>query len=443
MTPSTTPRRTHALAALVAAGLSALQAAVAAPGEGCDTTCPPGSTQQADECGPPAGSTYDPNGGCNQNPPAFQFVPTDLPICGTVGGYVESDGSAARDMDWFVFSVSERSILSVTVHQRNGLTGDPSPKFVLALLDSPVCGSQTILSYVVGGACPLKTDEVIVEPGEYVFVVTVDAFGTSDPLSACPVDYVARINVDELFPACTGSTNGCLNNYTTPGCSNSACCALVCGNPAFAYCCSVAWDAYCAAEAAMSEECAGDGCPRARGKASVAQYMIARSRGKMLQPDPDLLEVHQQLSSAIALTNAARNQIPTPGQALGNCAGINLTTLVSKLEAATAATEAGRADVELLILNPDLPPKKVESLVAQIETSLSTAEGLLVLILQQLSPCPADLNGDGTVDAADLGVLLGNWGSSGIADFDENGIVDGADLSVLLGGWGGCPSEEP
>lgn len=54
--------------------------------------------------------------------------------------------------------------------------------------------------------------------------------------------------------------------------------------------------------------------------------------------------------------------------------------------------------------------------------------------------CPADLNADGLVDGADLAVLLGAWGSPGLADFDSSGSVDGADLGTLLGAWGACPN---
>jgi len=54
------------------------------------------------------------------------------------------------------------------------------------------------------------------------------------------------------------------------------------------------------------------------------------------------------------------------------------------------------------------------------------------------APCPADLNQDGSVDAADLGALLGAWGAAG-ADLDGNGTTNAADLSMLLGGWGVCP----
>ncbi|MFO0873233.1 MAG: hypothetical protein U0575_04595 [Phycisphaerales bacterium] len=53
-------------------------------------------------------------------------------------------------------------------------------------------------------------------------------------------------------------------------------------------------------------------------------------------------------------------------------------------------------------------------------------------------PCPADLDGNGAVDGADLGLLLGQWGVGGSGDLDGNGIVDGADLGLLLGAWGPC-----
>jgi len=49
---------------------------------------------------------------------------------------------------------------------------------------------------------------------------------------------------------------------------------------------------------------------------------------------------------------------------------------------------------------------------------------------------PADLNGDGVVDGADLGLLLGAWGTSGPGDLNGDGTVDGADLGLLLGAWG-------
>ena len=57
--------------------------------------------------------------------------------------------------------------------------------------------------------------------------------------------------------------------------------------------------------------------------------------------------------------------------------------------------------------------------------------------------CPADLNQDGQVNGADLGLLLGNWGPCGgtpcLGDINQDGVVNGADLGLMLGAWGPCP----
>lgn len=54
------------------------------------------------------------------------------------------------------------------------------------------------------------------------------------------------------------------------------------------------------------------------------------------------------------------------------------------------------------------------------------------------NPCPADLNHDGAVNGADLGLLLSNWGGSGTGDLNGDGTVNGADLGLLLSAWGPC-----
>ena len=56
-----------------------------------------------------------------------------------------------------------------------------------------------------------------------------------------------------------------------------------------------------------------------------------------------------------------------------------------------------------------------------------------------VTPCPADIDGSGEVDAADLSAVLGSWGATkGAADIDGDGSVGASDLSVLLGAWGPC-----
>jgi hypothetical protein len=58
----------------------------------------------------------------------------------------------------------------------------------------------------------------------------------------------------------------------------------------------------------------------------------------------------------------------------------------------------------------------------------------------QVQECPADFDGDGDVDTADLLILLARWGTdgSGGGDVDGDGDVDTQDLLLLLDGWGPC-----
>jgi len=51
------------------------------------------------------------------------------------------------------------------------------------------------------------------------------------------------------------------------------------------------------------------------------------------------------------------------------------------------------------------------------------------------SLCPEDLNGDGMVDTADLGILIAAFGMSGLGDINSDGVVDTADLGILIGGF--------
>jgi alpha-tubulin suppressor-like RCC1 family protein len=67
--------------------------------------------------------------------------------------------------------------------------------------------------------------------------------------------------------------------------------------------------------------------------------------------------------------------------------------------------------------------------------AISAGYGMTIAIRVR---CDFDLNGDGAVTGADLGILLGNWGRPGIGDFNADGTVTGADLGLLLGDWGSC-----
>jgi hypothetical protein len=55
--------------------------------------------------------------------------------------------------------------------------------------------------------------------------------------------------------------------------------------------------------------------------------------------------------------------------------------------------------------------------------------------------CFGDINGDHSVDGADIGLLLYNWGPCGsacLADLNSDGSVNGGDIGLLMSGWGPC-----
>lgn len=58
---------------------------------------------------------------------------------------------------------------------------------------------------------------------------------------------------------------------------------------------------------------------------------------------------------------------------------------------------------------------------------------------EQQFDCRADLNADGIVDGADMGVLFGSWGQGrSLADINRDGTVDSSDLGLMLGAFGPC-----
>ena len=79
--------------------------------------------------------------------------------------------------------------------------------------------------------------------------------------------------------------------------------------------------------------------------------------------------------------------------------------------------------------------------LGDIVHSLWTEEGMSAPVamdsmeIELADGIPADLNGDGVVNGADLGFLLVAWGSPGPGDLNSDGIVNGADLGLFLVEW--------
>lgn len=66
---------------------------------------------------------------------------------------------------------------------------------------------------------------------------------------------------------------------------------------------------------------------------------------------------------------------------------------------------------------------------------IQTDDGWQTQIVAFNVSVPADLNGDGKVDGADLGLLLIDFGSNGPGDLNADGLIDGGDLGLMLTEW--------
>ena len=57
-----------------------------------------------------------------------------------------------------------------------------------------------------------------------------------------------------------------------------------------------------------------------------------------------------------------------------------------------------------------------------------------------LADCPADINGDGSVNVSDLLSLIAAWGDCNgcVEDIDGSGVVDVSDLLTVIAAWGAC-----
>lgn len=79
---------------------------------------------------------------------------------------------------------------------------------------------------------------------------------------------------------------------------------------------------------------------------------------------------------------------------------------------------------------------------ASRENTVLKQRPVLVVSYRPAARQPCDLDGDGSVNASDLAILLGAWGRCGTercdADLTTDGTVDEADLQMLFDAWSGA-----
>ncbi len=88
----------------------------------------------------------------------------------------------------------------------------------------------------------------------------------------------------------------------------------------------------------------------------------------------------------------------------------------------------------------DSPPTTATATLGLFKPGTPDSVTLADLPAPRLLPyCTGDIEPDGLVDALDLALVLGSWGTANpIPDVNHDGVVNTSDLALVLGSWGQC-----
>lgn len=125
---------------------------------------------------------------------------------------------------------------------------------------------------------------------------------------------------------------------------------------------------------------------------------------------------------------------PIPGGLYGSWSG---TSMAAGIASGVAALTLARAS-DVAVATDALLATAIDIDAANPNFVGKLGAGRLDALAAVMAIPSADLNGDGTVNSADLAILLGVWGRCAgcPADLDRDGAVGSSDLSILLGSWG-------
>ncbi|MBL9121790.1 MAG: hypothetical protein JNL80_17935 [Phycisphaerae bacterium] len=221
-----------------------------------------------------------------------------------------------------------------------------------------------------------------------------------------------------------------------PGCSDESCCNVVCQIEPF--CCEGAWDAYCVGLA--NQSCAPDVL------AGPFIHPVTKHRYFLLESAvwPEAEKRAMMLGGhLVTIDSAAENEWIRLN--LGNAAIGPTTFFIGAEDQLFEGFFEWQTGLSFPFANwnsgePNDAGDGEDFVVVNASGGWNDVPLWVSAHSVVEASCLGDLDGDGLVSGADLGVLLGSWGSFGAAaDLHVDGIVDAADLSVLLGAWGPCP----
>lgn len=436
----------------------------------------------------------DTNGGCNNPSGLVNYI--------NIGDTVTGNTWAAcnfRDTDWYEFTVTGGPItVTWSVY---GPVGFPMAAFILDVNcpptvlaigagDCPVTASFCLAdgTYRVFAA-PTVFDGLPCAGGQYFASLTTDGLPCEPPVicgegnpndccqagggtpgcsdaacceQVCAIDaFCCQVQWDSICASeaaslcgicgggCPSSANDCCTASPdfTPGCSDADCCNAVCAIDTF--CCTTQWDSLCASEAAsLCGTLCGGGLPNddCAGRLPIGDgstpFSTIGSTTSLPPLDPACEE-----GFGLAFVNDIWFTYTA------TCTGTATFTICNAADYDTRmALYASCEDTVPLACNddaisglcgltsemPDVPVVAGTQYLLRIGGFGGSGTGTVTISCTASCTPGPDRNGDGCVNGADLGLVIGNWGVDGgfgPGDANCDGIVNGADIGIVIGGW--------
>lgn len=294
---------------------------------------------------------------------------------------------------------------------------------------SPFCADASCCSAVCTAdpfCCTSAWDDVCVsEANLYCVTCTLPRVpGEVHEVETCgsSTNDGCNLPVNGASPCCTPSPTG--------GCVDAACQEAVCAyNP---YCCEVAWDVGCVQVTPyFCPETCSFGAPAFE---PISCGMTIRGTGWAANggKDSDWYQLTLTERTPITFTGIAQFPLVIGLSDTGGFGGCLPGTGSSQLNPYVLANPCTETSFTTCI-----EPGTWYLYVAPQGTNNWACE-------TAGCNCP-DLNNDGVVNGADLGMLLADWGLvDSCANLDSQGAVSGADLGTLLSSWGPyqCPASK-
>lgn len=247
-----------------------------------------------------------------------------------------------------------------------------------------------------------------------------------------------RAGVTEVGSDACGSGGSCFAVHG-PGCAIESCCNVVCEVDPF--CCAALWDIDCVS--AATARCAASvvSGPVVHPATKRSYYVLSSGAWSEAEKFANELGGHLAVPSSAAENAWITANFLQTGLAASPYIGIHDQLVENAFRAVDAVGQFGLVYAAWASGEPNnLNGEDVVQMLASGLWNDTSRFGQRQAIIEV--PCVGDLNGNGAVDATDLAVLLGAWGSGTAADLNLDGVVNATDLALVLGAWGPCATSD-